>query len=98
MEKNDNKNNILKYIDENKLLLLSLLFFIILLISINFDIYSNYTINLFNNLYFKFTIFLIFIHLMTKNFILALILIVILLFILQKVSIHNITNEFNENK
>ena len=66
-------------------------------ISINFNIYSNHTINLFNNLYFKFALFLIFINIMSKNLILALILIVLLLFILQKVSIYNINNDFNND-
>jgi hypothetical protein len=97
MEENLDINNISKYIEENKLLLLSLLFFIILLISINFGIYSKYTINLINNLYFKFTVFLIFIHMMTKNLFIALLLIILILYILQKVSIYNITNDFNEN-
>ena len=90
-------NNISKYIEENKFLLLSLLFIVIFFISINYNIYSNHTINLFNNLYFKFALFLIFIHLITKNLIIALILIILLLFISQKVSIHNINNDFNED-
>jgi len=88
-------NEVSKYIEENKFLLLSLLFIIIMFISINHDVYSTQTINLFNNLYFKFALFLIFINIMSKNLILALILIVLLLYILQKVSIYNINNDFN---
>ena len=97
MEEKIEPNNMLKYIKENKFLLLSLLFIVILFISINYNIYSNYTINLFNNLYFKFALFLIFIHIMTENLIMALILVILLLFILQKVSIHNINNDFNSD-
>ena len=96
MEVKSEKNNISNYIEENKFLLLSLLFIVIFFISINYNIYSNHTINLFNNLYFKFALFLIFIHIITKNLIMALILIILLLFISQKVSIHNINNDFNE--
>ena len=97
MEEKTEVNNISKYIEENKFLLLSLLFIVIFFISINYNIYSNHTINLFNNLYFKFALFLIFIHLVTKNLIMALILIILLLFISQKVSIYNINNDFNED-
>ena len=97
MEEKPETNNISKYIEENKFLLLSLLFIVIFFISINYNIYSNHTINLFNNLYFKFALFLIFIHLVTKNLIMALILIILLLFISQKVSIYNINNDFNED-
>jgi len=96
-EKKKEINDVSNYIEENKFLLLSLLFIIIMFISINFNIYSNHTINLFNNLYFKFALFLIFINIMSKNLILALILIVLLLFILQKVSIYNINNDFNND-
>jgi hypothetical protein len=95
--KKSKQNYMLKYIEENKFLLLSLLFIIIFFISINYNIYSNYTINLFNNIYFKFALFLIFIHIMTKNLIMALILIILLLYISQKVSIHNINKDFNED-
>jgi hypothetical protein len=97
MEGKPESNNISKYIEENKFLLLSLLFIVIFLISINFNIYSEHTINLFNNIYFKFGLFLIFIHIMTKNLIIALILIILLLYISQKVSIYNINNDFNED-
>jgi hypothetical protein len=96
MEENKT-NNISKYIEENKFLLLALLFIVIMFISINYKIYSNYTIKLFNNLYFKFALFLIFIHIMMKDLIIALILIILLLFILQKVSLNNINNDFNED-
>jgi len=87
----------LKYIEENKFVLLSLLFIIIFFISINTNIYSQHTINLFNNIYFKFALFLIFIHIMTKNLIMALVLVIFLLYILQKVSIYNINNDFDED-
>ena len=97
IEGKSDTNNISKYFEENKFLLLSLLFIVIFFISINYNIYSKHTINLFNNLYFKFALFLIFIHLITKNLIIALILIILLLFISQKVSIHNINNDFNED-
>jgi hypothetical protein len=97
MEGKPESNNISKYIEENKFLLLSLLFIVIFLISINFNIYSEHTINLFNNIYFKFGLFLIFIHIMTKNLIIALILIILLLYISQKVSIYNINNDFNKD-
>jgi hypothetical protein len=97
MERNIKENNTLKYIDENKFLLLSLLFIIILFISINYNIYSEYTINLFNNLYFKFALFLLIINIVTKNLFTALLLVILLLFILQKVSIHNINNDFNDD-
>jgi hypothetical protein len=97
IEGKSDTNNISKYLEENKFLLLSLLFIVIFFISINYNIYSKHTINLFNNLYFKFALFLIFIHLITKNLIIALILIILLLFISQKVSIHNINNDFNED-
>jgi hypothetical protein len=97
MEEKTESNNISKYIEENKFLLLSLLFIVIFLISINYNIYSEHTINLFNNIYFKFGLFLIFIHIMTKNLIIALILIILLLYISQKVSIYNINNDFNED-
>ena len=97
MEEKTEVNNISKYIEENKFLLLSLLFIIIFFISINYNIYSNHTINLFNNLYFKFALFLIFIHIMTKKLIMALILIILLLYISQKVSIYNINNDFKED-
>ena len=96
IEVKSDTNNTSKYFEENKFLLLSLLFIVIFFISINYNIYSNHTINLFNNLYFKFALFLIFIHIITKNLIMALILIILLLFISQKVSIHNINNDFNE--
>ena len=97
MEKKKEINNISKYIEENKFLLIALLFIVIFFLSIKFNIYSNYTTELFNNLYFKFALFLIFIHIMMKNLIIALILIVLLLFILQKVSISNINKDFNED-
>jgi len=97
MEEKTDTNNISKYIKENILLLLASLFIVIFFISINCNIYSKYTIDLFNNLYFKFSLFLIFIHIMTKDLIIVLILLVLLLFILQKVSINNITNDFNDN-
>jgi hypothetical protein len=97
MEEKTEINHIFKYIEQSNFLLLSLLFIVILLISINYNIYSNYTINLFNNLYFKFALFLIVIHIVTENIIIALILVILLLFILQKVSIHNINNDFNSD-
>ncbi len=97
MEEKSETNNISKYIENNKFLLLSLLLTVIIFISINFNIYSEYTFDLFNNIYFKFALFLIFIHIMTKDLILALILIVLLLYILQKVSINNINNDFNSD-
>lgn len=97
MEKEKKINNISKYIEENKFLLIALLFIVIFFLSIKFNIYSNYTTELFNNLYFKFALFLIFIHIMMKDLIIALILIVLLLFILQKVSISNINKDFNED-
>ena len=97
MEEKLEINNILKYIKENMFLLLGLLFIIIFLISINCNIYSKYTIDLFNNMYFKFSLFLITIYIMTKNINMALILIVLLLYILQKVSIKNINNDFNDD-
>jgi hypothetical protein len=97
MEKKKEINNISKYIEENKFLLIALLFIVIFFLSIKFNIYSNYTTELFNNLYFKFALFLIFIHIMMKDLIIALILIVLLLFILQKVSISNINKDFNED-
>jgi len=97
ISKNIEENNMLKYIEENKFLLLSLLFIVIFIISINYNIYSHHTINLFNNIYFKFALFLIFIHIMTKNLIMALLLIILLLYISQKVSIYNINNDFNED-
>jgi len=97
ISKNIKENNISKYIEENKFLLLSLLFIVIFFISLKYNIYSNYTINLFNNIYFKFALFLIFIHIMTQNLIIALILIILLLSILQRVSIYNINNDFNED-
>ncbi len=97
MEEKSETNNISKYIENNKFLLLSLLLTVIIFISINFNIYSEYTFDLFNNIYFKFALFLMFIHIMTKDLILALILIVLLLYILQKVSINNINNDFNSD-
>jgi len=97
MEEKSETNNISKYIENNKFLLLSLLLTVIIFISINFNIYSEYTFDLFNNIYFKFALFLIFIHIMTKDLILALILIILLLYILQKVSINNINNDFNSD-
>lgn len=97
MEEKTDINNISKYVNENKFILLALLFIVILFISINFNIYSKNTLDLFNNLYFKFALFLIFVHIMMKDLILALILLVLLLFILQKVSIKNINNDFNDN-
>lgn len=97
MEENLEINNILKYIKENIILLLGLLFIIIFFISINCNIYSKYTIDLFNNMYFKFSLFLISIYIMTKDINMALILVVLLLFILQKVSINNINNDFNDD-
>jgi hypothetical protein len=97
MEEKSEANNISKYIENNKFLLLSLLLTVIIFISINFNIYTEYTFDLFNNIYFKFALFLIFIHIMTKDLILALILIILLLYILQKVSINNINNDFNSD-
>ena len=97
MEEKLETNNTLKYIKENILLLLGLLFIIIFFISINCNIYSKYTIDLFNNMYFKFSLFLITIYIMTKDINIALILIILLLYILQKVSINNINNDFNDD-
>jgi hypothetical protein len=91
---NKEENYIIKYIDENKFLLIALLFIIIFFISINLNIYSSYTVILFNNLYFKFALFLIIIHIMMNNIIIALILTILLLFILQQVSIKNIYNDY----
>lgn len=96
MEEKSKINNMSEYVEENKFLLLSLLFIVIFFISIKYNIYSNHTINLFNNVYFKFTLFLICIHIMTKNLIITLILIILLLYILQEVSIYNINNDFND--
>jgi hypothetical protein len=95
MEEKSETNKIIKYIKENILLLLGLLFIIIFFISINCNIYSNQTINLFNNTYFKFGIFAISIYIMTNDINISLILIILLLFIFQKVSINNINNDFN---
>ena len=97
MEEKSETNNISQYIENNKFLLLSLLLTVVIFISINFNIYSEYAIDLFNNIYFKFALFLILIHIMTKDLILALILIILLLYILQKVSINNINNDFNSD-
>lgn len=95
MEEKSETNKIIKYIKENILLLLGLLFIIIFFISINCNIYSNQTINLFNNTYFKFGIFAISIYIMANDINISLILIILLLFIFQKVSINNINNDFN---
>jgi len=90
-------NKIIKYIKENILLLIGLLFIIIFFISINCNIYSNHTINLFNNIYFKFGIFAISIYIMANDINISLILIILLLFIFQKVSINNINNDYNND-
>lgn len=97
MEENSETNKIIKYIKENIFLLLGLLFIIIFFISINFNIYSNHIINLFNNTYFKFGIFTLSIYIMRNNINISLILIIFLLFIFQKVSINNINNDFNDD-
>ena len=62
MEEKSETNNISQYIENNKFLLLSLLLTVVIFISINFNIYSEYAIDLFNNIYFKFALFLILIH------------------------------------
>jgi len=97
MEEKSETNKIIKYIKENILLLLGLLFIIIFFISINCNIYSNQTLNLFNNTYFKFGIFAISIYIMANDINISLILIIFLLFIFQKVSINNINNDFNND-
>jgi hypothetical protein len=95
MEEKLETNKIIKYIKENILLLLGLLFIIIFFISINYNIYSKYTINLLNNTYFKFGIFMISIYIMTNDINISLLLIILLLFIFQKVSFNNINIDFN---
>jgi len=97
MENETKENNISTYIEENKFLLIALILTVIIFISIKYNIYSEYTFDLFNNLYFKFALFLILIHIMVKNLIIALILIILLLFILQKVSINNINKDFYDD-
>ena len=97
MEEKLETNKILKYIKENILLLLGLLFIIIFFISINCNIYSDHTINLFNNTYFKFGIFIISIYIMAIDINISLILIILLLFIFQKVSFNNINIDYNSD-
>ncbi len=61
ISKNIEENNMLKYIEENKFLLLSLLFIVIFFISINYNIYSyndkkfNYGFNINNFIIIYFT-------------------------------------------
>jgi hypothetical protein len=88
-------NNFFKDLYENKITLLLALAILSLYGSLYVNNLSPFTIDLFNNTYFKFILFILISYTSTTNIPLAIMLTIVILLTLQQVSINNISKDSN---
>jgi hypothetical protein len=88
-------NNFFKDLYENKIALLLVLAILSLYGSLYVNNLSPFTIDLFNNTFFKFILFILISYLSATNIPLAIMLTIVILLTLQQVSISNISKDSN---